>query len=164
MSLKVSFPPELRAKVEAAAQASDGSLGGEIKRRVEWTFSLEPTDEPTRSLIEAIALMAADVERETGTPWHSHPGSHLAFRQAISGYLAALRPREGLFAFGPRPHQADPSDDPEEIGLGIQQQIRFGIERGWGREEREESRLFREKNLRELMEFHHQRKPEGGND
>ena len=162
----VALPPEYRSQLETAAAAAGHSLAEEIRTHLGWRLDLNPVDEPTLELLTAVARMAAGVERETGAAWHAHAGSHIAFRQAILSYLTDpdLKP-EGTITFGARPHQADPSDNPEEIGLGIQQWVRHTI--GWSREEREGSRLFREKNLRELFEFHqlHQKrdKQEGGN-
>jgi hypothetical protein len=160
--LKIVLPVELRAELDAAAAKSGKSVAEEIRSRVEWTFDLEPMDKPTLELLTAVALMAAAVERETGAAWHTHPGAHTTFRHAVSGYLADLRPGVGLFAFGARPYQADPSDDPELIGLTIKQWAQQTS--GWSREQREESRLYREKNLRELFELMRKREQEGGNE
>ena len=64
-------------------------------------------------------MACAVLERETGAAWHSHPGTNAAMRRALLRRLNRLRP-EGSYAFGDRPHQADPSSDPEEIGTTVE--------------------------------------------
>ena len=62
--------------------------------------------------------MVVEVERETGTPWHAHPGAYATFRQAILQTMAQHKP-EGDARFGPRPHRTSPYDDPAQLGTQI---------------------------------------------
>jgi hypothetical protein len=156
--LKIVLPVELRAELDAETAKSGKSLADEIRTRVEWTLDLAPVDKPTERLLKVVALMAAYLERECGAPWHAHAGTHAAFRTGVLSYLLGLKP-DGTVAFGERPHCAVPGDDPEVIGVSIQEWIRDTLD--WTREQREDSRLYREKNLRELLEFNRNYKAEG---
>lgn len=159
--LKVGLPPELRSELDAASAKSGKSVAEEIRSRVEWTFGLEPMDEATRSLIEGIVGMAADLERETGAPWHAHPGSHLAMRMAALARLSRLEPK-GDLAFGPRPQRAWPSDDPQQIG--VWSEFTDWERRDWTPASRLRARLLMEKSWQELTKLQQQREPEGGNE
>jgi hypothetical protein len=126
--LKVSLPGELRARLDAASAESGRSLADEIRMRVEASFAREAVDKPTRDFLDGLALMPAEIERETGAAWHSHAGAFAVFRQAILSRLARLKAQlkleGGSIAFGKRPHQVVPGPgDPHEIGLSIEQHL-----------------------------------------
>jgi hypothetical protein len=159
--LKVGLPPELRSQLDAAAAKSGKSVADEIRSRVEWSFSLEPLDEPTRQLIEGIVGMAADLERECGAPWHSHRGTFAALDLAVVTRLSRLRP-EGDAAFGPRPHRAWGSDIPADIGRWSE--FTDWERRDWTPASRYAARLLMERSWQELQRRQQQREQEGGND
>jgi len=114
--LKVALPDDLRARLDAASEKSGRSVADEIRTRVERSLELDAIDKPTRDFIVGIALMPAEIERETGAAWHKHAGAWLALRQAILSRLKRLEPK-GSVAFGKRPHQSGPGDVPEDIGM-----------------------------------------------
>jgi hypothetical protein len=155
--INVSLPPELRSQLDAAAAASGTSVADEIRSRLEWTFSLGLVDKPTRGLIEDIAYMAWRNERETGTPWHAHAGSHLALRQALLAYMTR-RELEGDLTFGPRPHRAGPEEDPAEIGIWAEYDA--FIHSDWTLKGRRLARLEMEKSWQEIVKLQQQREQE----
>jgi hypothetical protein len=144
---------------------SELGVSGELRRRVEWTFDLEPMDNPTRELLMRIACMAHEVELETGTPWHKHAGSFAAFRQAILATLARSKP-EGWEPFGPwpsfgeRPHQTMPGNDPSEVGMWAEHSVWRG--QSWSRETREAVRAEQERTFQEISKIHEQNEREKG--
>ena len=121
--LKVSLPDDLRAQLDAASAKSGRSVAEEIRSRVEGSFAREVADRPTRDFIEGVALMAAEVARETGANWHQHAGAHEALTRAIQLRLEALKPK-GSTAFGDRPHATVSDDDPYRLGALIEFRLR----------------------------------------
>lgn len=136
-------------------KASDEGVSGDLRRRLDYTFDLEPIDEPTLELLTRIARMAQETKLETGADWHRHAGSHGAFRQAILANLARLKP-EGSTAFGKRPHQSRPGDDPAEIGTWIEFDV--WSMRNTPREQRQGYRAAMEQTWREIVK----QRSEGG--
>jgi len=153
--LKIALPDELRAQLDAASAKSGRSVAEEIRSRVEATFALETVDKSTRDFIAGIARMPAEIELETGAAWHKHAGAYVVFREAILRRLARLKP-EGSIAFGKRPQQAIPGDDPEGIGLSIEENL-------WTDPNytRSEWRAAMGKNLREIIKLQQQRQKKG---
>lgn len=158
MALKVVLSDAVRDQVEASAAASGNSLAEEIRWRAEWLLALEPVDQPTLDLLAAVARMAAELERETGSAWHAHAGSFAALRQAILSKLARIKP-EGDLEFGPRPHRADASDDPQEIGIWAE--FSDWTTRDLAPAGRLQYRLAKEQSFAEIMKLQ-QREQEGG--
>jgi hypothetical protein len=156
--LPVALPADLRDQLEAAAGVAGHSVAEEIRRRIARTIGADAYDEPTRELADDIMRMAAEVELETGAAWHSHAGSHAAFRQAILSRLSRLKP-EGFTAFGERPHQSDPGDDPQEIGIWAEHAV--WQTRDWSAEERERFRATKESSFQEIVKLHQERKQDG---
>lgn len=114
---------DLRARLDSAAKTSGRSIADEIRTRVELSFMRDVLmDEQTLEFLDGLALMPPEIERETGGVWHKHAGSFAVFKEAILKRLSRLKP-EGSFAFGKRPHQAVPLDDPEGIGSWIEMQL-----------------------------------------
>jgi hypothetical protein len=148
----VVFPADMLERL----RRSERGVSDEVRRRVALTLDADAYDEPTRELAGEIMRMAAEVELETGAAWHSHAGSHAAFRQAILSRLARLKP-EGPTAFGERPRQSGPGDDPQEIGMWAEHAVWEA--RGWSAEERQRLRLAEENTFRRILE--RQREQEG---
>jgi|SRR5262249_45249678 len=121
--LKVSLPDDLRARLDAASAKSGASVAEEIRNRVEASFAREAADQPTRDLVEGVAAMAAEIERETGAPWHAHAGSHEVLEWAIKMRLRELKPK-GSITFADRPHRTLPYDDPYQLGPIIEVRLR----------------------------------------
>jgi hypothetical protein len=94
--------------------------------------------------------MAAWLERETGSTWHAHPGTHDTLRQAIVSWMGQYKP-EGDARFGPRPHRAEPYDDP--LQLGIQAAFNEWEHKGLEPTARQRIRLAKEKNFAEIMKL-----------
>jgi hypothetical protein len=152
--INVSLPPELRGQLEAASAKSGKTIADEIRTRV--SVGLD-ADGPTLDLLAAIARMAAEVERETNSAWHSHPGAHDVLRQAIVSWMGQYKP-EGDARFGPRPHQAELYDDP--LKLGIQIAFNEWEQKGWEPAVRQQLRLAKERNVQELLKLQQQREQE----
>ena len=154
--LKVGLDDALRSQLEAAAERSGTSLADEIRRRLEWTLDLEPfvlapLDEATRELTKTVAVMAADIELETGSTWHRHAGSHKALRHAILANLTRHQP-EGPTTFGARPHQSEPSGVPEDIGMWSE--YRAWSTRDLTRQARQQYRTLAEQTWRDITKLH----------
>jgi hypothetical protein len=121
----VGFPADLREKLEAAATAAGHSVAEEIRQRVERTFVDEQIDPETHKLMAAVSNLDVLVRLQTNhRSWHSHPGAHRVFRNAIVARLARLKPA-GEPAFGPddlpqHPLVAAPPDDLEAMGMGLE--------------------------------------------
>jgi hypothetical protein len=160
--INLSLPPELRSELDATSARSRKSIADEIRSRLEWMFELdwlEPVDKPTLDLIAAVARMAAELGRETGAPWHAHAGSHAVLRQEILSRLARLKP-EGAAAFGPRPHRAEPYDDPAQ--LGVELEFSDWETRDYGRAARRRLRLAKEQSFAEILKLQQQREQDMG--
>jgi hypothetical protein len=153
-----------RAKVQTALRLDeevidrlrqDGRvLADEIRDRVDWTLEIEPCDAATKDFLRQVARMAADIERETGSPWHKHAGSLAAFRQALLSRLKRVQP-EGPAKFGARPHQSGGQSDPQEIGVWSEYET-------WETRDRDSQawlqfRTAKEESWRELIAIHKDR-------
>jgi hypothetical protein len=122
---KIALSDELRAQLDTASKKSGESVAEEIRRRIETSFEREiDLDKPTRDLIEGLARMPAEIERETGAAWHKHAGAYEALVQAILSRLHGLKPKEGPAKFGDRPHATVSNDDPKELGSLIEFRLR----------------------------------------
>jgi hypothetical protein len=120
--LKISLPADFRARLDAAIAASGRSLADEIRTRVERTFLDDAVDKSTRGLQDFVSALATLVRLETDHDWHAHPFAHLAMRRGLTARLARLKPA-GDPVLGPddrRHFQFVASDDPDEIGLGLE--------------------------------------------
>lgn len=87
------------------AGLSGRSVGEEMRRRLEASFASSRSadvDAKTRQLLDAIAVMAADLE-ESFPAWHADAGSYQAFARALVRWLrryespgdASLKPNPG---------------------------------------------------------------------
>jgi hypothetical protein len=142
--MKVALSDELRARLDAASAKSGQSVAEEIRSRVETSFRQEAIlDKPTHDFFVGVALMPAEIERETGAAWHKHPGAHEVFKQAFLLRLEELKPK-GSTAFGDRPHATTSDDDPRKLGLMIEYRLRRQPD-------------FTNSPTRQLMEDEHQR-------
>jgi hypothetical protein len=90
--LQVGLPGDLRDRIEAAAAKSGNSLGEEIRQRLERTIEEDALDPITRELVTAVVNLAATVQADLCTAWHSHQEVHGAFAVAIAQRLAAYQP------------------------------------------------------------------------
>jgi plasmid stability protein len=134
--LKIALPEELRAQLDAASAKSGRSVADEIRRRVEASFAQEVVDKPTRDFVDGIALVPAEIERESGSRWYEHARAWETFRLVILKRLAKNRPLEGT-RFGARPHQTTERDDPEELATWIEMQL--GLDPGYTNSQRRQT-------------------------
>ena len=142
--MKVALPDDLRARLDAASEKSGRSVAEEIRARVEQSFTRDAVvDKPTRDFLEGVALMAAEIELETGAAWHKHAGAHEVFVQAVVSRLDGLKPK-GSATFGERPHATVFNDDPTQLGALIEFRLRRQPD-------------FTNSPTRRLMEEEHQR-------
>jgi hypothetical protein len=146
----VALSDDLRRELETASVRAGHSIAEEIRRRLEWTLDLEPVDEATREFVKALAILATEIELETGAAWHSHAGAHKAFRQGLLWLLDELKP-EADVTFGTRLHRANPTDDPQIIGITAALEI--WTMRNGSRQDRESRRVKREHICRQILEM-----------
>jgi hypothetical protein len=123
--MKVALPDHLRARLNAASEKSGRSIAEEIRARVEQSFTRDAVaDTATRDFLEGVALMAAEIERETGANWHQHAGAHETLEWAIKFRLRELKPK-GSTEFGDRrPHATLFYTDPYQLGPIIEVRLR----------------------------------------
>jgi hypothetical protein len=159
--LGLRLEPETIRQLRVAHGGKPGAkLSDEIRKRLRWTLDIDPVDDPTREFLKDVALLAMEIRRETGSAWHSHPGAHIAFRQAILSRLNRLEPKGGELRFGPRPGRTRPSDDPHEIGLWAEHDVNFT--RNLSRKEREDFRREKVEIHQEIVRFQEEKR--GGHD
>lgn len=140
----VRLPREMHERLKQ----SEHGLSEEIRRRVERSFEEEAYDVKTRELAALVAKLAAEVERETGSAWHTHAGAHRLLRRAILALLARLKP-EGP-TFGEQPARTIPGNDLEEIGMWIEHNV--WTLRDMAPDQRESMRRLQEETLRRIRE------------
>jgi hypothetical protein len=122
--MKVALPDDLRARLDAASERSGRSVAEEIRARVEQSFARDVVaDVATRDLLENVALMPAEIARETGANWYQHAGAHEILTLAIPLWLEPLKPK-GPTAFGNRPHATVSIDDPRQLAVLIVRRLR----------------------------------------
>lgn len=116
----VVLPPDM---IERLKQSERG-LSEEIRRRLERSLAedaaLAAIDPETQDLIEAVAWMADQLQRDTSVPWHYHQRAHEALSTAFQTYFASLKPP---LSEGP-PGVTDLflaylADDPQTLGRAI---------------------------------------------
>jgi hypothetical protein len=90
--LKVSFPDELRDRIEAASAASGRSLGEEIRARLEATFAQDPGDPNVRELQTAVALLTEEFH-ELGWSWRAKPKARATLVAAFHEWLERTMPK-----------------------------------------------------------------------
>ena len=108
----IRLPSPVYEKLAAAAEASESSVGEEIRRRLVASFGSgyrwRQADERTRELLVAIEEMASTLADEF-PPWHIDEGSYRAFFGAVIRWLQdhepggdpSMKPKPGgLFARG----------------------------------------------------------------
>ena len=119
--LKASVGDELAERLERASTKSGRSLSAEIAHRLEVSFT--PADKPSADFLQGVALMLAEIERETGAAWHEHAGAHEVLTRAIQLRLNELKPKSST-AFKDRPHATIASDDPYQLASQIEFRLR----------------------------------------
>jgi plasmid stability protein len=132
--LKIALPEELRAQLDAASAKSGRSVADEIRRRVEASFAHEAVDKPTRDFVDGIALMPAEIERETGGVWHKHADAWDYFRRWIERRLIKMEPPQVSTAPRAQPHPTTANRDPEHL-IGWWE-IQLGFDPGYTTSER----------------------------
>jgi hypothetical protein len=123
--LKIALPDELRAQLDAASAKSGRSVAFEIRGRVEASFAQKAVDKPTRELVDRIALMPAEIEKEWGDRWYEDADAWKIFREAILDELGQKRPPETIKKSRARPHQTTESTDLGYLGRWIAMQLRL---------------------------------------
>ncbi len=109
--------PELRAKLDAAAEQSERSLAQEVEIRLERSFAEEKSqaeisDEAVRGVYTSfgkletflVARLLADaiqtIEAVTGKNWMDDPGAHKHTQEACKTILDTFRPPDGKGPIG----------------------------------------------------------------
>lgn len=119
--LKISLPGGLRGRLDAAVAKSGHTLSYEIRSRIERTFADDEVDRPTRELMRAVERLCDWVLLQTGCSWYTDPFTNQILRRAITARIARSLP-ENVYSAAPgnRPVRLIASDNPEEIGLGLE--------------------------------------------
>jgi hypothetical protein len=111
------------------SEAANRSIAEEIRVRLERSFDLDTLDEASRRLADVVALIPAEVEKETGAAWHKHLGAWETFHEAIRALFALPEKPTGSAKFSRRPHQSCDDDDPKFLGRWITMKLLEN--RGW---------------------------------
>jgi hypothetical protein len=104
--VNVSLPDDLRAKLDAAAGATNRGLAEEIRDRLAQSFTRQEWDPQTQMLLAKIGHLAFLMRPQTGHDWHAHPFTHHVFRDALEILLDRRKPA------------GEPVLDPAELPLG----------------------------------------------
>ena len=105
--------PEIRAKLEAAAERNNRSLSQEIESRLEKSFTTEEVQEATfggkhiHALMRLLSATVTLAEAETGRKWSEDRATFEAAKLSMDGLLKYFAPS------GPRvdlPHLQDKAD------------------------------------------------------
>jgi hypothetical protein len=83
----VGFTPEMRERLQRAADAAGHSVAEEIRRRLERTFAQRTTPTRLRLLVDAITRFAGMIKDRTGKDWSSDPSAATLLLQTISLYM-----------------------------------------------------------------------------
>jgi hypothetical protein len=111
----VRLPREMHERLK---QSPDG-VSEEIRRRLERSFELDAFDPRTRDLVEAVAWMADQIERDTMSSWHQRPKAHETLVEALQTYLAKLKPAPSGGTPGVSDMWDSFIDDPPTLGRAI---------------------------------------------
>ncbi len=88
--MTVRLPRELHEQLKAAAEAGEGGIAAELRRRLEASF-VEPTttsvDLETRRLLNAVAWISTAVKDAYGASWRTDPDAGDVLRRAVCGDL-----------------------------------------------------------------------------
>jgi hypothetical protein len=113
--LAIALPPDIRDRLQAAADTAGHSLAEEIRRRLALTFAADAIDPVTRELAADIMHIADDVTRLSEVPWHSNPKAQQALAVAIQTWLEDHPPPD----HGPAAASLFGPDDPPTLGRSI---------------------------------------------
>lgn len=80
----VRIRPSLYEQLAKAAEESGESLARELEERLEATFTEVPMRAPTRELTRQIALLAKDIEQDTGKPWDKDLTAWAMLREVLA--------------------------------------------------------------------------------
>lgn len=145
--------PETIQQLRLAYGGKPGAkLSDEIRKRLRWSIEIDPIDDATREFLKDVALLAAEIQAETGSTWHSHRGAYIALRQAILSRLARLEPKHGDMTFGPRRRRTGPHDAPQEIGIWAEYDVNSS--RNLSIKARKNYRQLKESAWQEIVRLH----------
>jgi hypothetical protein len=92
----IRFDPALKARLKAAADASERTFSEEVSARLQMSFGANDWfgDVETYALCQLIALALRDVGRYSGAPWHRHPWSYGQASTAVAEVMGHFKPDE----------------------------------------------------------------------
>ena len=118
----VVLPRDLLSRIKKDAERREIGLSAEVRQRLQVYEQdrdlavLKGRDEETKSLIEAIKLLADNLAGDLGKRWYEHPYTLAAFKAGIAVFLGHYEPKGDV---GARPDTrlvGEPSDPPEAVG------------------------------------------------
>jgi hypothetical protein len=84
----VVLPPDLIENLKKDGQTSGHGLSTEIRERLRHTYLVQNRDPKTANLLDAIRLLAENIERHVRKKWHEHPYALAAFTAGVQDLLA----------------------------------------------------------------------------
>src|SRR5690242_3794915 len=124
----VALPPDLRDRLQAAADAADHSVASEIRLRLAHSFQAEAGDTATAEFASKVAWLAEQIKRDKGFDWHTHIKAFEAFTEAVNAALERRKPPEhtGMTAASDL-FWGD--DDPKTLGRSVERHhVRWAAE------------------------------------
>jgi hypothetical protein len=120
----VVLPPDLVEDLRKDSEISGHGLSTEIRERLRLTYVMQNSRDPkTANLLDAIRLLADNIERHVRKKWHEHPYALAAFSAGLLDFLA----REVVS--GDPNERPDPSrgpvDPPDVVGRTLARLIEF---------------------------------------
>jgi len=128
--MAIRMPPDMRARLEAAAKSSGRTLTGELLSRLKGSF-IRDEERRTPNTIRALSYMANITERRielvlcgqdriNGNHWRNDYLVFDAFKAGVNWHLDQLRPRQSLIADsiarGDAPLVKIIVPDPQQVG------------------------------------------------
>jgi hypothetical protein len=90
--LAVSLPPDVRGRLQVAAEAAGHSLAEEVRRRIDKTIRWEGFDPVTMELLEGLEQITVLLRQDFDVEWYATSRAHEAFVTAVNQRLAGYAP------------------------------------------------------------------------
>jgi hypothetical protein len=119
----IGLGPEMRTRLETAANAAGHSIAEEVRARIERSFVADDRSPALRTLLRDLVDVADLVRADTGGDWDKNAASHATFKAALLALLAHYEP-EGPATFGAvrdifGAKVLGEDDDPASVGRAI---------------------------------------------
>lgn len=118
----VVLPRDLLGRLKRDAERREIGLSAEIRQRLlayeqdRDLDLLKQRDERTKDLIEAVKLLADNLNGDLGMAWHEHPYALGAFKAGVAAFLAPYHPKGDASVRPDTRVVGEPDDPPEAVG------------------------------------------------